>query len=194
MHVKNSAQYLASGVVIGQLTNIIKISQYAHVALWLQSYLRQYPKSSLPLKATLSSHSFLALSPVFPITWSEMIHSVFSLRWHLAVGSGWAWGLVYYLKAIIPTWTQLPEWVCTLPGPAPPGCNPCNSLLLLDAKMTLDNFSTLLFCILFHCLIGCHIDLIKMTALSFEEKIIHGFIMLFLKHKAILSLNPECSL
>lgn len=76
----------------------------------------------------------------------------------------------------------------------PRGCNPYNSLSSLDAKMTLDNFSSLVFCILSHCLIQCHIDLTKMTALSLGEKILHVSIMLFLKHKAILSLNPEWSL
>lgn len=40
----------------------------------------------------------------------------------------------------------------------------------LMLKMTLDNFSTLLFCILSHCLIRCHIDLSTMTALSFWKK------------------------
>lgn len=44
---------------------------------------------------------------------------------------------------------------------------PFSALML---KMTLDNFSTLLFCILSHCLVRCHIDLSKMTALSFWEK------------------------
>ena len=64
----------------------------------------------------------------------------------------------------------------------------------LMLKMTLDNFSTLLFCILSHCLVRCHMIWVRWQLCHFEKKILHVSIMLFLKLKAILSLNPECSL
>lgn len=77
------------------------------------------------------------------------------------------WSLVYYLKTIISMGTQIPIWICTPPLPSIIRVIPFSALML---KMTLDNFSTLLFCVLSHCLVRCHINFSKMTALSFWEK------------------------
>lgn len=132
----------------------------------LELFQVEYPKGSLPLKATLCSHTFFVTCISYYIVKCSIQFSAWENTW--GVGSGQIWGLVYYLQTILSMWIQHPVWVYTLL--LTPSYNSYNSLFGLNAKMTLDNFSTQLFCILSQCLIRCHIDLTKMTALSLGEK------------------------